>query len=130
MTAPLMPRATAVWLVENTTLTFRQISVFCEIHELEIQAMADGNLAKVFENQRQHQESLEKRIRADVLKSTPRPNGDSAGSTAMTLESLKKMSDREIFDFQQSHPDEYRELNVLAKRAVYITLKSLPILGI
>ncbi len=45
MTAPLMPKATAVWLVENTTLTFRQISVFCEIHELEIQAMADGDVA-------------------------------------------------------------------------------------
>ena len=44
MTAPLMPRATAVWLVENTTLTFRQIAVFCEIHELEIQAMADGDV--------------------------------------------------------------------------------------
>lgn len=45
MTAPLMPRATAVWLVENTTLTFRQISVFCEIHELEIQAIADGDVS-------------------------------------------------------------------------------------
>jgi hypothetical protein len=45
MTAPLMPRATAVWLVENTTLTFRQISVFCEIHELEIQAMADDEVS-------------------------------------------------------------------------------------
>lgn len=40
-----MPRATAVWLVENTTLTFRQIAVFCEIHELEIQAMADGDVS-------------------------------------------------------------------------------------
>ncbi len=45
MTAPLMPRATAVWLVENTTLTFRQISKFCEIHELEIQAIADGDVS-------------------------------------------------------------------------------------
>lgn len=45
MTAPLMPRATAVWLVENTTLTFRQISLFCEIHELEIQAIADGDVS-------------------------------------------------------------------------------------
>ncbi len=45
MTAPLMPRATAVWLVENTTLTFRQISDFCEIHELEIQAIADGDVS-------------------------------------------------------------------------------------
>lgn len=45
MTAPLMPRATAVWLVENTTLTFRQIGNFCELHELEIQAIADGDVA-------------------------------------------------------------------------------------
>ena len=45
MTAPLMPKATAVWLVDNTTLTFRQIAVFCEIHELEIQAIADGDIA-------------------------------------------------------------------------------------
>ena len=40
-----MPKATAVWLVENTTLTFRQIATFCELHELEIQAIADGDVA-------------------------------------------------------------------------------------
>ena len=45
MTAPLMPKATAVWLVENTTLTFRQIGNFCELHELEVQAIADGEVA-------------------------------------------------------------------------------------
>ena len=45
MTAPLMPKATAVWLVDNTSLTFRQIAKFCEIHELEIQAIADGDIA-------------------------------------------------------------------------------------
>ncbi|MDO4184770.1 MAG: DUF1013 domain-containing protein, partial [Rhodospirillales bacterium] len=45
MTAPLMPKATAVWLVENTTLTFRQIGNFCELHELEVQAIADGDVA-------------------------------------------------------------------------------------
>ncbi len=45
MTSPLMPKATAVWLVENTTLTFRQIADFCELHELEIQAIADGDVA-------------------------------------------------------------------------------------
>ncbi len=45
MTAPLMPKATAVWLVENTTLTFQQIADFCELHELEIQAIADGDIA-------------------------------------------------------------------------------------
>ena len=44
--APLMPMATAVWLVENTTLTFRQIADFCQLHEVEIQGIADGEVAK------------------------------------------------------------------------------------
>ena len=44
--APLMPRATAVWLVENTTLTFKQIANFCKLHEVEIQGIADGEVAK------------------------------------------------------------------------------------
>ena len=44
--APLMPMATAVWLVENTTLTFKQIANFCNLHEVEIQGIADGEVAK------------------------------------------------------------------------------------
>ena len=43
---PLMPMATAVWLVENTTLTFKQISTFCNLHEVEVQGIADGEVAK------------------------------------------------------------------------------------
>ena len=43
---PLMPMATAVWLVENTTLTFKQIATFCGLHEVEIQGIADGEVAK------------------------------------------------------------------------------------
>ena len=42
----LMPIATAVWLVENTTLTFKQIANFCNLHEVEIQGIADGEVAK------------------------------------------------------------------------------------
>jgi uncharacterized protein len=45
MSKPLMARATAVWLVENTTLTFRQIADFCGMHELEVQGIADGDVA-------------------------------------------------------------------------------------
>jgi uncharacterized protein len=45
MAAPLMPKATAVWLVENTALTFDQIADFCGLHPLEIQAIADGEVA-------------------------------------------------------------------------------------
>ena len=44
--APLMPMATAVWLVENTSLTFEQIANFCKLHEVEIQGIADGEVAK------------------------------------------------------------------------------------
>ena len=44
--APLMPMATAVWLVENTTLTFKQIAEFCGLHEVEVQGIADGEVAK------------------------------------------------------------------------------------
>jgi hypothetical protein len=43
---PLMPMATAVWLVENTTLTFKQIAIFCKLHEVEVQGIADGEVAK------------------------------------------------------------------------------------
>ena len=43
--APLMPMATAVWLVENTSLTFKQIADFCKLHEVEIQGIADGEVA-------------------------------------------------------------------------------------
>ena len=45
MAHPLMPKATAVWLVENTALTFEQIAVFCGLHDLEVQAIADGEVA-------------------------------------------------------------------------------------
>lgn len=45
MSKPLMSRATAVWLVENTTLTFRQIAEFCGMHELEVQGIADGDVS-------------------------------------------------------------------------------------
>ena len=44
--APLMPMATAVWLVENTSLTFNQIANFCNLHEVEVQGIADGEVAK------------------------------------------------------------------------------------
>jgi len=44
--APLMPVATAVWLVENTSLTFQQIADFCKMHEVEIRSIADGEVGK------------------------------------------------------------------------------------
>ena len=44
MTQPLMPKATAVWLIENTALTFEQVATFCQMHALEVQAIANGEV--------------------------------------------------------------------------------------
>lgn len=46
MKAPLMPKATAVWLIQNTALTFEQIADFCGLHVMEVQGIADGEVAK------------------------------------------------------------------------------------
>ena len=43
---PFMPKATAVWLVENTNISFKQIADFCNLHELEVKGIADGDVAK------------------------------------------------------------------------------------
>ena len=43
---PLMPKATAVWLVDNTALTFEQIAEFCALHPLEVKGIADGDVAQ------------------------------------------------------------------------------------
>ena len=45
MNNPLMPKSTAVWLIDNTTLTFHQIAKFCNLHTLEVQGIADGEVA-------------------------------------------------------------------------------------
>ena len=45
MAKPLMAKATAVWLVDNTTISFKQIADFCGLHELEVQGIADGDVA-------------------------------------------------------------------------------------
>ena len=45
MKLPLMPKATAIWLIDNTSLSFNQIADFCGLHELEVQGIADGDVA-------------------------------------------------------------------------------------
>ena len=72
-------------------------------------AMADGDMDKLFSYQQKHQEALEKKIRADVLKGTPKPVPDKADG-AMTLENLRKMSTQERLEFSQKNPDEYKAL--------------------
>jgi hypothetical protein len=48
MSTPLQKEATALWLIENTKLTFKQISDFCKLHSLEIEKLADGDIKDIF----------------------------------------------------------------------------------
>ena len=72
-------------------------------------AMVDGDTEKLFSYQQKHQEALEKKIRAEALKGTPKPVPDKADG-AMTLENLRKMSAQERYEFSQKNPDEYKSL--------------------
>lgn len=73
------------------------------------EAMADGNLEKIFANQKKHLTSFEKRIRAEALKDTPKPTPDGDSKT-MTLEKLREMNPADRLKFSQEHPEEYKEL--------------------
>ena len=73
------------------------------------EAMAKGELDKVFANQKKHLEAVEKKIRADVLKETPSPEGGN-GSDTMTKEKFLKMSIAEQFKYSTEHPEEYKKL--------------------
>ena len=73
------------------------------------EAMVDGNLEKVFANQKKHLEVVEKRIREDVLHSTPKPEGGNSSNT-MTKEKLRELSANERYKYSQEHPDEYKQI--------------------
>ena len=73
------------------------------------EAMADGDSEKVFANQKKHLEAVEKRVRADALKDTPKPAPDGSSKT-MTLEKFRKLNPAERSAFYEEHPEEYKEL--------------------
>ena len=73
------------------------------------EAIVSGDTEKVFANQKKHLESVEKKIREEVLTSTPRPTGGN-GADTMTLEKFRKMSIEEQFKFSKEHPEEYKTL--------------------
>ncbi len=72
-------------------------------------AMFEGNLDKVFANQKKHLEAVEKKIREDVLHTTPKPEGGSSSNT-MTKEKLRAMPANERYKFAQENPDEYKQI--------------------
>lgn len=72
-------------------------------------ALADGDTAKVFANQKKFLETHDKSLKADLLKDTPTPPaGD--GKDTMTLEKLRKMSAQERYEYSEKNPDEYKKL--------------------
>ena len=73
------------------------------------EAMVDGDLDKVFANQKKHITSVEKKIRADILQDTPKPTGGN-GSQTITKEAFAKMSIQEQYRFSVEHPEEYKQL--------------------
>lgn len=73
------------------------------------EAMADGDSEKVFANQQKHLASFEKKVRAEVLKDTPKPTPDGDPKT-MTLEKFRKLNPAERHKFYTEHPEEYKEL--------------------
>lgn len=73
------------------------------------EAMASGDTAKVFANQKKHLESVEKKARAEALKDTPKPTPDGDSKT-MTLEKLRSMSPQERYEFSVKNPEEYKTL--------------------
>ncbi|MGF1607476.1 MAG: DUF1013 domain-containing protein [Rhodothalassiaceae bacterium] len=90
MSTPMMPMATAVWLVDNTSLTFQQIGDFCDLHELEVQGIADGTVGQhivgldpVAQNQLTQQEiercqkdpSARLQLKEDAIKTHRRTKG-------------------------------------------------------
>ena len=72
-------------------------------------AMVDGDTEKLFSYQQKHQEALEKKIRADALKSTPKPVPDKDGGS-VTREQIAKMPMADRIKFYQEHPEEYKEI--------------------
>ena len=73
------------------------------------EAMANGEMDKVFANQKKHLESVEKKVRSDILKDTPKPEGGSSSET-MTKEKLRGLSVVDRYKFSIEHPEEYKQI--------------------
>ena len=71
--------------------------------------MTNGEVDKVFANQKKHLDSVEKKIRSDILKDTPKPDGGNPEVT-LTKEQFRAMSAQERYDFSLKHPEEYKQI--------------------
>lgn len=74
------------------------------------EAMANGDLKTIIANQRLHLETFEKKVKAEALKSTPKPPKEGEGAPVMTKDQFRKMSPQERFKYRNEHPEEYKEM--------------------
>lgn len=96
--------------ISENTSKFLALGYEKELAEDTAKAMAKGDISTVFANQAKHLEAFEKKIKADVLKGTPKPTSGNGGETVMTLEKLRKLSPQERYKFSVEHPEEYKNL--------------------
>lgn len=77
--------------------------------DVTAKALADGDIAKVFANQKKFLETHDKTLKADLLKDTPTPPAGN-GSETMTIDKLRKMSSQERYEYSTKNPEEYKQL--------------------
>lgn len=95
--------------LSDSTAQFLSLGYEESLAKQTAQAFVDGDMAKVFQYQKQHQESIEKKIKTDLMKGTPQPNVGNEGQK-MTKEDLRKMSPSERLAFSQENPDVYKAI--------------------
>lgn len=98
--------------ISSYTAQFVALGYDPELAAETAEATADGDVSKVFENQRKFKEALEKQVRSDILKATPKPGALGTGKPAptMTLEKFKKLSPVERAKFATDYPEEYSKM--------------------
>ena len=95
--------------ISENTSKYLALGYTEELAKNTAEAIADGNLDVVFENQKIHQENLDKNIRAEVLKNTPKPQTSTGNSEGMTQEQFNKLSYTEIVKFSKEYPELYKK---------------------
>ena len=97
--------------ISNNKAQFLALGYDETIANSTAKALVDGDLATVFKNLKSHQEAYEKKLRADVLAETPRPDGLGVdGKDGMTLAELRKMPAKKQIEWAEANPEEYRKL--------------------
>lgn len=95
--------------IAEFTSQFLGMGYDTELAKSTAEAMTDGDVAKVMQNQAVFTEAVKKQIKADLMRGNPDPVGGRSEST-MTLEKLRAMSMEDRYAFSQDHPDEYASL--------------------